>query len=385
MSAGRGAGIRRFVIAALSLPAVAGLSACDATQETVAVEAPPPAVTVAKVARVEVTPTSTFTGRIEAVDKVDLRARVEGFIERRLFEEGADVKTGDLMFVLEKAPYQAQIDEIEAAIAGAEAALKLASLDADRQTELVEKQVKAQAILDEALAKQAESSANLQRLQAALQKAQLDLGYTDIRAPVSGRVGRAAYSVGDFVGPSSGTLATIVSQDPIYVTFPISQRELLQVRREAAARGTDPRAVRVKLRLADGSLYEHSGAIDFVDVQVDAATDTIAIRAQLPNPDRLLVDGQLVTAIIESSVPETALVIPGEALQVDQAGRFVLVVDGENKVQVRRIETGRAYDGRMVVTKGLEEEERVVTIGAQKVRPQQVVAPTEVASAAAGS
>jgi membrane fusion protein (multidrug efflux system) len=263
--------------------------------------------------------------------------------------------------------------------------LRVAELSAERQTTLVKKSVAAQAVLDDALAKQGEAKADLQRQQAGLKQAELDLGYTDIRTPMSGRVGRAIYSVGDFVGPSSGTLATVVSQDPIYVTFPVSQRELLEVRRQAEAHGTDPRGVRVKVRLADGSLYEEAGQINFVDVTVDPTTDTIAIRAQLPNPKRLLVDGQLVTAIVEAAKPESALVIPGSALQIDQTGRFVLAVDAENKVEVRRIEIGPGYDGNLVVTKGLNEGERVITIGVQKVRPQQVVEPTEVSTEAPAS
>lgn len=366
----------------LPLFAMLGLAACEKSEQTAAVQAPPPAVIVAKVVSSEVTPSSTFTGRIEAVDKVDLRARVSGFIEQQQFKEGADVKAGDLMFTLEKDEYEAQVKQIKATISRAEAALQLADIETGRQTQLVKKEVKAQSTLDVALAEQAQSRADVERQKAELQKAELDLQYTDIKAPISGRVGRATYSVGDYVGPESGTLTTIVSQDPIYVTFPVSQRELLQVHRNAQASGTDPRSVTVKVRLADGSVYEHPGKINFVDVQVSTTTDTIAIRAELPNPDRLLVDGQLVTAIVESATPEKVLEIPVAAVQMDQAGRYVLVVDKEKKVQVRRIEIARIYEGKIVITKGLDEGESVITEGIQKVRPQQVVEPTEAAAQA---
>lgn len=376
---------RSCAVVLAAVAAAIGLAGCDQPAPTAAVQAPPPAVTVVKAARVEVVPSSSFTGRIEAVDKVVLRARVSGFIERQLFKEGADVAANDLMYTIENATYLAQIDEVNASIARAEATLKLAKLDTERQSELVRRQVKAQSTLDESVAKQAESRADLLKQQASLRRAELDLGYTEIRAPIAGRIGRATYSVGDFVEPTSGTLATIVSQDPIYVSFPVSQRDLLAVRRDAMARGTDPRAVRVKVRLADGSVYDRDGTIDFVDVQVEAATDTITLRAQLPNPERLLVDGQLVTAIIEAAVPQTALVIPMEAMQIDQGGRFALVVDAENKVQVRRLEVDRGYDGRIAVTKGLEAGERVITIGGQKVRAKQAVRPTEVPMGATGS
>lgn len=375
----------RASFAAVCAVALAGLAACDQPAPPAAVQAPPPAVTVVKAAEVEVVPSSSFTGRIEATDKVTLRARVAGFIERQLFKEGADVAAGDLLYAIESAPYLAQIDEINASIARAEATLKLARLDTERQSELVRRQVKAQSTLDESVAKEAESRADLLKQQAALRRAELDLGYTEIRAPISGRIGRATYSVGDYVEPASGALATIVSQDPIYLSFAVSQRDVLAVRRDAMARGADPKAIRIRARLADGSLYEHAGALDFVDVQVESATDTLTLRAQLPNPDRLLVDGQLVTAIIEAAVPQTALVVPLEAVQIDQAGRFALVVDAESKVQVRRVQVDRAYGGRIAVTGGLQPGERVITIGGQRVRAQQAVRPTEAPMPAAGS
>jgi len=376
----------RCAQAAALLVTAVSLSACDKAEQQQAAPPPPPAVTVAKVVSTEITPSSTFTGRIEAVDKVDLRARVQGFIEKRPFEEGADVKEGDLLFTLDKAPFEAEIDRINADIAGAEAALQVATLSLQRQSTLVKKEVAAVAVLDQVTAKQLEAKAQLQSQQAALEKAKLDLGYTDIRSPMAGRIGKATYSVGDLVGPASGTLATVVSQDPIYVTFPVSQRDLLAVRKQAEAEGTDARSVRVKVRLADGSIYDQVGAINFVDVTVSATTDTVAIRAQLPNPKRLLIDGQLVTAVVEAAKPKTALVIPTPALQIDQTGRFVLVVDpGTKKVEVRRIEIDRGYEGNIVVTKGLKEGERVITIGAQKVRPQQVVEPTEASAEAPAS
>jgi membrane fusion protein (multidrug efflux system) len=373
----RSASFRAALIAAPLLVALAGLAACEKKEQAAAPPPAPPAVIVAKVVRSEVTPSSTFTGRIEAVDKVDLRARVSGFIEKQLFTEGADIKAGELMFTLEKDEYEAQVNLTKATISRAEAALQLADIETGRQTQLVKKEVKAQSTLDVALAEQAQSRADVERQKAELQKAELDLKYTDIVSPISGRVGRAVFSVGDFVGPDSGTLTTIVSQDPIYVTFPVSQRELLQVRREAQAAGTDPRNVTVKVRLADNTVFEHAGKLNFVDVAVSTSTDTVAVRAELPNPDRLLVDGQLVTAIVESSEPESVLQIPVAAVQIDQAGRYVLVVDKEKKVEVRRVEIDRVHEGNIVITKGLEEGESVITEGIQKVRPQQVVQPTE--------
>lgn len=344
-----------------------------------------PAVTVAVVETRDITPTSRFTGRIEAKDKVDLRARVEGFLEQQLFTEGQAVEAGDLLYVIEKAPYQAEIENVEAAIARSQATLDLADIERRRQAELVKKQATAQARLDEATGKAGEARADLQRQQANLTTAELNLGYTDIKAPIAGRIGRSNFSVGNFVGPQSGTLATIVSQDPMYVTFPVTQRELLAVRREAAAGGTDPTGLAVKVRLADGSLYDQVGHLNFVDVQFNQGTDTVQVRATLPNPQGTLVNDQLVTVVVETAQPEAALVIPQQAVQIDQAGRYVLKVDAESKVQVQRITVGAEQEGYYVVTNGLSQGERVIIEGLQKVRPGMVVdAATAPSAPAAG-
>lgn len=338
---------------------------------------PAPAVTVVAVEATDITPSVVFTGRIEAIDKVELMARVDGFLEQRRFEEGGLVRTGELLFVIEKGLYQAQLDAVDADIAAAEAAVKLAELDVERQSTLVQRQAIAQSVLDQARAQADEARAQLQRAQASRTRAELDLGYTDIKAPIDGRIGRASVSVGDYVGPNSGPLATLVSQDPVYVTFPVTQRQLLSFRESATSQG-DTSTVTVRVRLADGRVYEHAGRIDFVDVQVDPGTDTIAVRAILDNPDALLIDQQLVTALVETATPRTALVVPQRAVLADQGGRFVLVVGDDNTVEQRPITVGQSIDGgRYAVTGGLEEGERVITEGIQRVRPGMTVDPAE--------
>jgi membrane fusion protein (multidrug efflux system) len=361
---------------ASALSTVLLVSGCgDSKQAEPAASAPPPAVTVVKVKAAEIKPATTFTGRIEAKNKVDLRARVDGFLEKRLFTEGADVKEGELLFVIEKGLYQAAVDQAKAALETAESTLKLADLDVDRQTQLFQRNVTAQATLDQATAKQGEARGNMLAQKAALEKAELQLGYTDIKSPISGRIGRASVSVGNFVSPSNSALATIVSQDPIYASFPVTQREMLAVRKQQA--GSKGGEYVIYVQLADGSRYPSAGKIDFLDNTVNQGTDTVQVRAIFANPDRVLVDGQLVTVVAEEGKGESALLAPQQALQVDQTGPYVLVVDKDNKIQIRRVETDVARGVNIVIRKGLAENEFIVTEGIQRVRPGQVVTPTE--------
>jgi membrane fusion protein (multidrug efflux system) len=362
--------------AAIALGAVFLVAGCgDNKEPNPAASAPPPAVTVVKVAAVEIKPATTFTGRIEAKNKVDLRARVDGFLEKRLFTEGADVKEDELLFVIEKGLYQAAVDQAKAALETAEATLKLADIDVDRQTQLIQRNVVAQATLDQVTAKQGEARGAMLAQKAALEKAELQLSYTDIKSPITGRVGRASVSVGNFVSPSNSALATVVSQDPIYASFPVTQREMLAVRKQQAA-GKGGEYV-MHVQLADGSRYPSAGKIDFLDNTVNQGTDTVQVRAVFANPDRVLVDGQLVTVVAEEGKGETALVVPQQALQVDQTGPYLVVVDKDNKIQIRRVETDVARGANIVIRKGLAENELIVTEGIQRVRPGQVVATTE--------
>lgn len=352
------------------------LAGCgDGKQVNPAASTPPPAVTVVKVSAAEIRPTKTFTGRIEGKEKVELRARVEGFLEKRPFVEGANVKNGELLFGIEKGFYQAAVDQAKAALLTAESTLKLAELDVDRQNQLFQRNVTAQATLDQANAKQGEAQGNMLAQKAALEKAQLQLSYTDMTSPITGRIGRASISVGNFVSPNSGVLATIVSQDPIYASFPVTQRELLAVRKEQAANSGGQFVIYIQL--ADGSRYSNPGKIDFLDNTVDQGTDSVQVRSIFPNPNAILVDGQLVTVVVETGTSESALVVPQQALQIDQTGPYVLVVDKDNKIQIRRVDLGGSRGADAVVSKGLEADELVVTEGVQRVRPGQVVTPTE--------
>jgi membrane fusion protein (multidrug efflux system) len=363
-------------LSVLSVVAALALVGCGDGKQTAPQAGPPPAVTVIKVATAEVRPTASFTGRVEAMFKVDLRARIEGFLEKRLFTEGADVKEGDLLLQIEKGLYQAALDQAKGALETANASLKLADIEVDRQTQLVQRNVAAQVALDQATAKQGEARGEAMSQKAAVDKAELNLSYTEIRAPITGRIGRTSVSVGNYVTPSSNALATIVSQDPIYVTFPVTQREILTVRKGQGA-GAAAHYV-IYLQLADGSRYAQPGKLNFFDVTVNTGTDTVLVRGEFPNPNRILVDGQLVNVVAELEQGESQLQVPQQALQADQSGPFVLVVDKDNKIQVRRVETGAGVGANVSVLKGLSAGELVVTEGIQKVRPGQVVQATEV-------
>lgn len=372
----RAAPIRVLTISMLGLIAISA-SGCGESKQTAAPPPPPPAVTVARVVSEDYRPTMSFTGRVEAIHKVDLRARIDGFLEKRLFDEGADVKEGQLLFVIEKGLYQAALDEAQAGVEKAQATLQLAEIEVKRQTELVQKSASPQARLDETIARRGEANGVLLGAKANLEKAQLQLSYTDITSPIAGRISRAYVSVGNFVTPATGSLATIVSQDPIYVSFPVTQRELLELRKQDGGNGNRGDYA-VYLQLADGSRYDKPGKVDYLGVTINQGTDTVQVRAIFPNPERVLIDGALVSVVAEVGKSDKALLVPQQALQADQAGTFVLVVDKDNKVVVRRIELGESRGTRIVVLKGLAEGERVITEGIQKVRPGQVVQPTEI-------
>ena len=323
--------------------------ACDGPKQQAAPQAPPPAVGVIVAAKKEITAGTDFTGRVEAVDKVELRARISGFLEQRLFTEGQDVKEGDLLFVIEKGPYVADADQKKAAIARAEAELKNAVLQLERGRELLRNNNIPKATVDERAAAEAMSQANVLQAKAALQASEINLGYTEIRSPVAGRIGRAAYSIGNFVSPESGTLAVIVSQDPIYVTFPVSQRQLLDARSHQLSGDTAAKSLIVHAQLPDGSVYRHPGRLSFLGVQVDRGTGVGSYEAGRTGA------------------------------QIDQAGPYVLIVDGEKKVAVRRVSLRQGgRDGEAVVEKGIAEGESVLVEGIQKVRPGQVVNPSVV-------
>jgi membrane fusion protein (multidrug efflux system) len=359
--------ITRIKIGALLFIAGCGAAAAQTAP-------PPPAVTVTPVVSRQVTETGDFIGRVTAIDKVDIVARVSGFIEQRNFTEGQQVKKGDLLFQIEQATYKAAVEQQQANLAKAKATEVNAKLQLERGKELVRNNNIPQSTVDQRAADEAAAQASILEAQALLDQAQINLGYTEIRSPIDGRIGLATFTVGNLVQPSSGKLATIVSQDPIYVIFQASQRDVLEYKRRFPEYKDGH--VTIHIRMPDGTIYAHPGLTNFLDVQVDPNTDTVAVRAQLPNPERVLIPGGVVGVTTERGAPRSALVIPQSAVQLDQAGRYVLVVDDAKKVELRRVTTGVEQGRNVVVTAGLKEGELVIVEGVQKVRPGQVVAAT---------
>jgi membrane fusion protein (multidrug efflux system) len=345
----------------------------------------PPAVGVVRAAKQAVTETSEFIGRVQAVDRVVLTARVSAFLEQRLFTEGTEVREGDLLYKLERAPFEAAVAQQEAAVVDASARLANANIQLTRVQSLLNTPAGQRSAVDDATANQRSQAAQLAAAQAQLHMAQINLAYTEIHAPISGKITRTAVSAGNVVSSSSGPLASIVSQDPIYVLFPIALRAELELEKRYADQG-GMTAVAIRLRLPDGTMYDQIGKIDYIEPSVQATTDTILLRGKIANPplrpiepgkpvDRRLIDGEFVTVLVEGLQPVMALGIPRAAVLSDQQGDYVYVVDGENHAQQRRIRLGQSTPSTAVIMSGLNEGEMVVVDGIQRVRPGIQVTP----------
>ena len=349
----------------------------------------PPAVGVVKAERRAVTETSEFVGRIQAVNRVDLVARVTGFIEKIEFHEGTEVHAGDVLYRLERASFEAQVAQAAAAVAQAQAQLQAGTLTLNRAQELLNTPAGQRSRVEDAQAQQRSQQAQVAAAQAQLRLAQTNLDYTEIKSPIDGKISRTAVTTGNVVGPTTGTLATVISQDPMHVLFAVSARAALDLRDRYAARGGFS-AVVVKLRLSGGQSYGPAGHLDYVDPTVATTTDTLNLRAVMPNPvrpgmragqpgDRELVDGEFVTVLLEGVQPVQAIAIPRVAVLQDQQGAYVWVVGADNKAEQRRVQLGQSTPETAVVAAGLKEGETVVADGVQRVRPGIAVDPAPVA------
>jgi membrane fusion protein (multidrug efflux system) len=370
---------KKFVLLLVTLPV---LSAGAKAQP---VPAGPPAVGVVRAERQQITQTDEFIGRIQSIGRVALVARVSAYLEKRLFVEGSEVKKGDLLYLLEQPPFQAQVDADKANVAQLEAQHTFAAQQLERAQYLLKTPAGQQQNVDQTLANERSLAAQVASAKAQLETAEINLGYTEIRAPIDGKISATDVTEGNVVSPTSGTLANLVSQDPMYVLYPVSVRAGLDLRNRYDAKGGF-NAVMLKIRLPDGRIYGQNGKLDYVSPTVAANTDTVTVRGVIPNPlrpgatpgepaPRELFDGEFVTVMVEGVEPITVLAIPRAAVLSDQQGDYVYVVDGQNKAQRRSIQLGQSTPSTAVVSNGLKEGELVISEGLQRVRPDQVVSP----------
>ncbi|ACJ01228.1 efflux RND transporter periplasmic adaptor subunit [Rhodospirillum centenum] len=338
---------------------------------------PPPAVVTAEVGTAPIAPPAEFVGRVEAVASFEARPRVSGTLEAVAFEEGTDVEAGQLLYVIEPAPYEAERTAAEAQLARAQAQLTEASESARRAEALRSKGTVSEAALDEAQAALASAEADVLAAKAQLQQTELRLSYTRIASPIAGRIGATAVTAGNLVTPETGVLTTVVDLDPIRVTFSVSDRQVLQVMQQTGAETLAQLGDRFvpTLRLATGADYPHRGRVEFMDNRVDPRTGTVTVRALFPNPDRLLLPGQYATVLVRPQAVESGPAVPVSAVQRDREGPFVLVVDSDNVARMRRVTLGAQSDGLFAVEQGLDPGEVIVVTGQQKARPGAPVRP----------
>jgi membrane fusion protein, multidrug efflux system len=346
---------------------------------------PPPAVGVIEATKRPFTESNEFLGRIEATNRVNVVARVTAFLEKRDFVDGAEVKAGDMLYQLERGPFEADLAAKQAQVAQLQATLVNAKLTTDRAKTLLSGPAGQQSTYDAAVANQQSLEAQVKAAEAQVDLSRINLDYTQIRSPINGQIGRTAVTEGNVVSPSSGVLTTIVSQDPMYVTFPVSVREALALRSRYVPRGGF-KAVVIRIHLPDGRLYDQVGELNFVNNTIVQNTDTITLRGTIPNPPlkdqtsaqgaiRELTDNEFVTVSLEGVEPVQFLAIPRAAVLSDQQGEYVFVVGADNKAEQRRITLGQSTPTVAAVTKGLSEGDKVIVEGLQRVRQGQPVSP----------
>ena len=344
---------------------------------------PPPAVGIVKAAKHAITESTEFVGRIQAISRVDLVARVTAFLETVNFVEGAEVKKGDVLYTLERGPFEADVAAKRAAVEQMNAQLLNAEQTLKRAQTLLSGPAGQQSTYDAAVASERSLKAQLQGAQATLAQSQINLDYTRIVAPIDGKIGRTSVTPGNVVTPGSGVLATIVGQDPMYIVFPISVRTAIELRQRYAG---GSKALQLRIRLPDGRIYGQTGELTFVDNSVSATTDTITLRGTIANPplpqakegsisSRELTDNEFVSVLLEGVEPVQVLGVPRSALLSDQQGDYVYTLDAQNKAKRQAVKLGQSTPAMAVVLSGLQEGDAVIVEGLQRVRAGAVVSP----------
>jgi membrane fusion protein (multidrug efflux system) len=366
----------------MRLPFSAATALCIAVGASQGWTQQPAAIQVGTIAaeRRPITQATEFVGRVEAMERVEMRARVTGFLQEVLFHEGAVVKEGAVLYRIERESFDAAVQQARGALLEAQGKYANATAQRARTEELLKTSVSSRALFDERVAAETAAQGEVVVADANLKTANVNLGYTDILAPIGGQIGRSKLTKGNVVGPDSGVLTTIVSRDPMYVTFPVSQREFLNV--EEAGRAQH-QALGVRIRFSDGSTYDQTGRINFVDVTVDRATDTVTVRATMSNPNGALIDGQLVRVAVESDKPEERVLVPQAALIIDQQGPYVFTI-ADGKAVTTRVKLGGESGSYAIVAEGLKGGEQVVVQGMESLRPGSPVVASPAAAPLAG-
>jgi RND family efflux transporter MFP subunit len=364
---------RRAALAALACVALAG---CE---QNAYVAPPPPKVDVANPVQRPITRYLEATGNTAAIKSVDLVARVQGFLETINYRDGTFQKEGTTLFTIEPETYKLKLEQAQAAEAGAQATVKQAEADFKRQSDLVARQAVSQATLENSTSTRDNAQAGLQQAQINTKIAAVNYGYTKVAAPFDGIVSAHLVSIGELVGVTSPTqLATIVALDPIYVNFNVNEQDVLRVRAEARRRGMTPSEltslpVQVGLQTEEG--YPHQGNLDYANPTVNQSTGTLSVRGVIPNPDRVLLPGFFVRVRVPFEQQQNALLVPDIALGADQGGRYVLVVNGDNTVEQRKVQIGQVEGGLRVIENGLKADDRVIVAGLLRAIPGQKVDP----------
>jgi RND family efflux transporter MFP subunit len=374
VSAGCGGVFVRRVI--FVMPALFALSACE---QNSFVPPPPPKVDVGLPVQKSVTRFLDATGNTAPIQSVDLVARVQGVLQSIDYKDGSFVKRGTTLFTIEPETYKYKLEQAQAAEAGAQATLKQAQTDYKRQVDLVARQAVSQATLDTATSTRDNAQASLQQAEANTRIAAVNYGYTNVVAPFDGIVSAHLVSVGELVGAASPTqLATIVQLDPIYVNFNVNEQDVLRIRAEARRRGitaSDLTRLPIEVGLQTETGYPHKGNLDYAAPTVNLSTGTLPVRGVLQNPERVLLPGYFVRVRVPYDQQENALLVPDVALGSDQSGRYVLVVNGDNVVEQRKVSTGQVVGELRVIESGLNADDRVVIAGLLRAIPGQKVDP----------